>query len=97
MTTRLVLVLDLGGASDDPAEVRAYAERLLASIRQRQAAGADSVIEWRPEQLAGAWIEALDPSPPFDPAREHEQHQATGHRVYGCSGCFPDGGGQRPS
>lgn len=57
MTTRLVLVLDLSEAGT-PAEQREYADRLLDSIRARQAAGAESVIEWRAEQLVDARIES---------------------------------------
>jgi hypothetical protein len=62
MTTRLVLVLDLGAAGDEPGEVRAYGEQLVESIRDRHRAGLDSVIEWRADQLADVRIESGDPS-----------------------------------
>lgn len=59
MTTRLILTLALDGG--DPAEVRAYAEQVVQHMRDRAAAGQDSLIEWRAGQLVDVRIDT-DPS-----------------------------------
>lgn len=58
MAVRLVLVLNLDGGGDD-AQVRAYGEQVVEAIRERQRAGAEARIEWRPEQLVDVRIEAV--------------------------------------
>lgn len=95
MTTRLVLVLELDGGT--PAEVRAYGEQVAAAIRHAAEQDIRASMEWQAAQFVDVRViesgDLLSDTGPLVEVRplatEHDLHRASGHRVWGCSDCYP--------